>query len=286
MRTKLILLLSFLLIAACGPKLIYPNLDWLVPWYVEDYLSLDANQSSQLETRLDRQLKWHCRTQLPQYAAFLRELHRDFENPSDPITEARLADHYSELKAYWRNLIRRIGPDIADILITANDDQINELFKNLEKENQKLKNKYLDRSHEKRVQDRYDRMAKQLRYWLGSLNAAQERTVKDWNARIKPTGVEWLEHRRHVQAEVRSLLNQRTRSPDFGGEFTKLLLSLESMRTTAYRIKAGDNRESTFKLLAQLDPSLSPGQRSHLLGRFESLAKDFERLTCEPRPPA
>lgn len=285
MRTRLILLLFFLLIIACGPRLIYPNLDWLVPWYVEDYLSLDANQSSQLKIRLDRQLQWHCRTQLPQYTVFLRKLHRDFGNPNYPVSEERLADHYSELKKYWRNLVRQIGPDVADILITANDDQINELFKNLEKENQKLKNRYVDRPQEELVRDRYDMMVKRLGYWLGSLTEAQESSVKDWSARIKPTGVEWLGHRRRVQAEFRRLLNQRTRSPEFEREFTNLLLSLENMRTPAYKTQIEANTELTLTLLAQLDPSLSPGQRAHLLGRFESLAKDFERLSCELPPP-
>ncbi len=286
MRTKFILLLSFLLITACGPRMIYPNLDWLIPWYVEDYLSLDANQSSALKARLDRHLQWHCRTQLPQYAVFLRKLHRDFENPNHPISEGRLADHYLELKEYWRNLVRQIGPDIADILITANDDQINELFKNLEKENHKLKNKYVDRSQEKLVRDRYDMMIQRLGYWLGSLTEAQEDTVEKWSARIIPTGVQWLEHRRRVQGEFRRLLNQRTRNPEFGPAFTNLLLSLENMRTRVYQTQIEENRKLTFTLMARLDSSLSPGQRNHLLNRFESLAKDFERLSCELPPPA
>ena len=36
-------------IAGCGPRLVYPHLDWLIPWYVSDYISLDSDQKNMLE---------------------------------------------------------------------------------------------------------------------------------------------------------------------------------------------------------------------------------------------
>jgi hypothetical protein len=74
-----------LLVTGCGPRLIYPHLDWLIPSYVDDYISLNREQSGLLEKRLLEGLDWHCRTQLPVYAQSLRELAKDLEDPRQPV---------------------------------------------------------------------------------------------------------------------------------------------------------------------------------------------------------
>ena len=77
---KLIFSLCLLfLLTGCGPRLVYPHLDWLIPFYVDDYISLNRKQGSMLEKRLLQVLDWHCRTQLPAYAQSLRELAKDLE---------------------------------------------------------------------------------------------------------------------------------------------------------------------------------------------------------------
>ena len=80
MKKILALVIAFILLSACGPKLYYPSLDWLIPWYVDDYISLEPDQSSRFRTQLARQLDWHCRTQLPEYAEFLRDLRREVDH--------------------------------------------------------------------------------------------------------------------------------------------------------------------------------------------------------------
>ncbi|MGD8270147.1 MAG: hypothetical protein PVH69_08235, partial [Desulfobacterales bacterium] len=41
-----VLVILLVLLSACGPRLYYPSLDWLIPWYVNDYISLGPGQSS------------------------------------------------------------------------------------------------------------------------------------------------------------------------------------------------------------------------------------------------
>ena len=64
-------------LAGCGPRLIYPHLEWLIPWYISDFISLDDRQKNMLEERLLKQLAWHCRTQLTIYAEALRSIGAD-----------------------------------------------------------------------------------------------------------------------------------------------------------------------------------------------------------------
>ena len=131
---KFILIFCFpLLVYGCGPQFIYPNLDRLIPWYIDDYISLNREQSTMLEERLAQQLEWHCRTQLPVYSESLKELAKDFEGPTHPISYKRIRYYHDKFLNHWRDLLRQIGPDIAGILATASAEQVAELFQNLEK---------------------------------------------------------------------------------------------------------------------------------------------------------
>ena len=133
-----------LVLAGCGPRWIYPHLGWLIPFYVDDYISLNREQNSSLEKRLLRVLDWHCRTQLPVYAQSLRELAKDLEDPRHPISYERLQSYANQFIAHWRELSRQIGPEMADILATASDEQIAELVQNIDKRNKKFKTNYVD----------------------------------------------------------------------------------------------------------------------------------------------
>ena len=136
---KLILVIFLLvLLVGCGPRLIYPHLYWLIPFYVDDYISLNQEQSSLLEKQLLRVLDWHCRTQLPVYAQSLRQLAKDLEDPRQPITYERLEYYSNQFITYWKELVKKIGPEMADILKTASNEQLAELFQNIEKRNNKF----------------------------------------------------------------------------------------------------------------------------------------------------
>ncbi|MBW2478807.1 MAG: hypothetical protein JRF38_02360, partial [Deltaproteobacteria bacterium] len=82
MKKIAVIILIALASTGCGPRLMYQHLDWLIPWYVSDYISLDSDQQNLLEERLAKLLDWHCRTQLPVYAMTLRALGRDLANPA------------------------------------------------------------------------------------------------------------------------------------------------------------------------------------------------------------
>src|SRR5512139_3072181 len=47
------------LLAGCGATLLYPRLDTLVAFYLQDLVSLDDAQSEQLSRTLSRHLEWH-----------------------------------------------------------------------------------------------------------------------------------------------------------------------------------------------------------------------------------
>ena len=262
--------------------MIYPHLNWLIPFYVDDYISLNREQSSLLEKRLLRVLDWHCRTQLPVYAQLLRELAKDLQDPQQPVSYEKLQFYSDQFITQWRELLKQIGPEMADILATASDQQLAELFQNIENRNNEFKSEYVDISLKELEEKRRKRMAKDLKQWISYLTPEQKQAVSDWSDQIKPLAADGLRNRQLVLAEFKNLLVNRRHDPDFKEAFVTLLVNVDQMRPSDYQQKIDYNTEVTFKLIIKIDRSLNPTQRAYLLKRIGSLADDFEKLSCDP----
>jgi hypothetical protein len=249
---------------------------------VDDYISLDPDQRTMLENRLIQKLEWHCRTQLPDYAVSLRKLGNDLSNPAEPISHEKLGHYNRTISKHWKKLMKSIGPDIADILMTVSDDQIAELFTNLGKYNQKLKAEHIAQPPEILNRNRQQRMTKRLKYWLGSVTAGQKKAVADWSSQLEPIAADWLQNRERLQAEFQRLLTGRTMNPDFKANLVGILVDAENYRSAAYQLKIETNTHISFLFIQHIDRQLAPSQRSYLLKRIEALARDFDQLSCDP----
>jgi len=280
---KLIFSICLLLVVlGCGPSLIYPHLNWLIPFYVDDYISLNRKQDSLLEKRLLRVLDWHCRTQLPVYARSLGDMAKDLEDPHQPVSYERLQDYSNRFITHWRELSKKIGSEMADILATASDEQLAEMFQNVEKRNNKFKSEYVDIPLKELEKKRKKRLAKDLKHWISRLTPEQKQAVSDWSDQIKPLAADGLRNRERVLAEFKNLLAKRRHDPDFKEAFVSLLVNFDQMRALDYQQKIDYNTEVTFKLLMKIDRSLNPTQRAYLVKRIDSLVADFEKLSCDP----
>jgi len=268
---------------SCGPRFIYPHLDWLIPWYVSDYISLDSRQKNMFEERLLKQLDWHCRTQLATYAAFLRAIGRDLQNDAQPVEYSKIQAYNHKLQQLWKGLLQQIGPDITDILLTASDAQIAELFGNLAKQNQKFKEQYVDRKAGELNINRQKRMLERLSYWVSNVTEEQKAAVSAWSAQLVPIAEDWLRNRELIQTEAHRLLARANTDPESRLSLQELIIYPEHLRPSAYQKKIDINTDLTIRLIMRLDRLLTPEQRAYRQKRIESLAADFDRLSCDPR---
>ena len=282
MKNFIISLCLLFLLTGCGPRLVYPHLDWLIPFYVDDYISLNREQGSMLEKRLLQVLDWHCRTQLPAYAQSLRELAKDLDNPSQPLSYQTFEYYSDQFMAHWRELSKNIGPEMADILATASDEQIAELFRNLERRIIEYKSEYVDISSEQLEKKRKARMAKDLSHWVSRLKPEQTQLVSDWSDQILPIAADGLKFREAALTEFQNLIAKQRQHPHFKAVFVSLLNNLDQLRAPEYQRKIDYNTDLTFKLLMKIEQTLSTTQRTYLLQKIFSLAADFDKLSCDP----
>ena len=280
MKRKSLIVLTVILLSGCGPRFYYNQLDWLIPSFLSDYISLNSEQKSLLKAQLQKQIEWHCKTQLPRYSATLRALSKDISRVDHPIDAAQVNDYYLKIQGYWTTLVGQIAPDLAEILRSATDAQIKELFDNLDKRGEEIKAEYIDVPPEELVKHREEQMMKALRRWLSDPTSEQEQAVASWSKRLKPLGSDWVIYRDRIQKKVMDLLKQRKDLPDFDNRMTEVLVNPERMKTIGYQEKTDFNTELTIKLIVEINRLMTPKQRTHLLKRINSLAEDFEQIKC------
>ena len=276
-RALLATLLVAFLVVGCGVRFMYRQLDWLIPWYVYDYVDLQGQQRSLLEQRLMTQLDWHCRTQLPIYSVWLKTL---AEDPRSALRRPALDRHYREMIGYWETLAERFSPDLAEVLATASDDQVTELFDSLEARNQRSIERYVTPGPEKRHRKRVDRMGRQLRRWVGPLSDDQQQAIADWSRDLQPIAEQWIAARRHWQKQLYEVLQMRADQQALELGLRRLLVEPRHLWTDDFRALAERNEEITLQFLSTFAESLQPQQISHLSAELQALAEDFDALSC------
>jgi hypothetical protein len=268
----------FLLLLGCGVKTAYNNLDLLIPWYVDDLITLNDEQQAALEKRLAEVISWHRTTQLTEYSAFMRKTRHQLE---DGVSAQDLDEVFAEAEKSWQILIGKITPELVDILLTASDQQKQELFANIEKQNEEFKKDYLYLSEEQRRQDRVKAIQKNFRRWLGSLNEAQKKTIEHYASNFIPIHNDrWL-FRLQWQKEIRKLLYDDPAKPEVRENLEKLFVGMQDLYPQEYKNKRLVNIKLVKEMILQMNGTISSEQFEHLFKRIESYATTFEELAVQ-----
>jgi hypothetical protein len=270
------LLAGCLLLAGCGStKLVYGQLDVLLPWYFRDYIDLDTGQRRNLERAVDGLLAWHRESEVGRYAVFFRELERDAVQPlgSDRMREARL-----ELDAFWDDIARRMAPDAAKLLSTLSDEQVEGLFTRMAERDAKLAKESLGRSSEERVERREKALRRQAERWVGRLDERQRALVAACARDLSADPAGWIASRQAWAGALREALADRQDLSRLAPRLARLLADGEAFWDPEYRRQFDADRERVIRLFADIDGSLTAGQRATLRKRLEELALDFEAI--------
>jgi hypothetical protein len=167
-------------------------------------------------------------------------------------------------------------------MFSATDEQIDELFENLEKKNREIENEYVTPPPLTIIQNRQKRMQKRLDYWFGGLTESQLQAVKAWNLQIETIAADRVAYRRKIQAAGRHILENRTNPDALEAALRRLFTNTEEFRSENYQRKIDVNTQRTLELLAYLLATLTPNQRNHLSNRLETLASELDQLSCDP----
>lgn len=277
-KSLLLLLCLSLLVTACSRLgLAYRNLDWLVPWRLNDYLNLDGQQQAWLKPRVQTHLQWHCSSELPRYIDWLHTTESILAAPQ-PDSE-QLLEQFTEFDAALKRISIEITPTAIELLQGLSERQVNELYAALDEDNLEDRQDFLDPPLATQISERQSRMQERLHAWLGRLNTAQVEHVQAWANTLGEQNRVWLENRQRWQAELRSAIAERSQA-DFAERLTRLLQQRESFYSDEYRARYAASRRALAHLFSQLLSSSDAAQRERLGHRLRDLRRDLAEQQC------
>jgi hypothetical protein len=275
-----LLIVLLALLAGCSSlKLAYPRLDWFVLYYVRGHVTLTDHQSDRLETALATFQRWHCTTELGDYARWLREVNGDIQGGNTGFDV--VARRYAELLAFWDRVLGQGSAELAVLLPLLSDEQVEEYFHNLARDNSRYRTESVELSLTARHARSRERMRAQLERWIGELMPAQEQALTSWSQAASPTAAEnYLAGRLVWQQALRQVLAGRQQPARLHAELYRLLAQPQTLWTPDYAHERTRRQEQTLRLIETIAAMLTPEQRRFFAQRALGMARDFDDLSC------
>ncbi len=275
---KLLLTLSVLLLilSGCSSRFAYNNLDWLIYWYVDDYVELDRPQRVVFDGYVDQWLVWHRQQELDQYLQHLNDLRQQVAG--GPLSQQQWLQHFERGRGHWERLRDRVSPELVEIAVLLNDDQVESLFDEVADQREETEEEYNDIKDEDRLDESRKNLQEQMERWIGRLSQLQKDIVSDYAPRIRPTFQDRLAYQRQLDAKARQLFDQRETLPDFQQQLLDILQNSSQYQSQQLKENSDHNRVLFAHMSAVISQTLSDKQRRHIDKKLGDLADDIEAL--------
>ena len=265
-------LLALLLLAGCSNTFLYNRLDWLIGWYVDDYVELSRAQEKVFQQRLRPVLDWHRREELALYAALLQQIEADSAAPLDADT---VRDWSRQLLLALERIETRLWPLIHETVADLDQEQMAGLLENIRARQRELEEEYLTRTDEEYAEDNFDRLSENLRDFLGSLSAAQEDQIARAALAMQRFDQAWLEERR---LWLKTLQRLSAREPGWQTALRAAWAQRKERRTPRYHAHRRHNMDIIHALVAAVLNARSERQDRHLQRELGGLRDDLQSL--------
>lgn len=264
-------------LAGCGLNLLYPRLDSVVGFYLQDLVTLDDAQAEALSQTLAGNLEWHRRSELVRYASFLRDVAGEVEagaGREDWLAASRRTEEY------WRDIFEQAAPGYTSLARTFSAAQVDELLANLAREDEKTWQEFVERTPVQRDARREKTLARALERFTGPLTPAQRAAVRAHVASLPPFMAEWRANRRIWREALAGALAQRADGEEFERRMFILIARPDDLWTPQYRAAVERRREALAVLMADIDAKLTPQQRAAARRQFLALADEVQGLAA------
>jgi hypothetical protein len=271
-KTALLASAGVLALAACSAtRLAYDNADTVVRFMASSYLDLDSEQSEDLRPLIVRFHQWHRANELPVYSVLLQSASRRAANG---ITAEDVSWGLGNLRARYRRLAAKAAEDAAPVLATLLPAQLAVLEHKFAEDNEKYAKEFLSADEKKRRRAQGKRMLERLRDFAGELTPEQEARIGRFVAAHDRHVALRFEDRQRLQREFVALLRQRREPQELGRQLAEMFIRPEARRSEEFLREDKRWDENLAQLIVDLDRSLSPVQRAHVVRSLSDYAED------------
>ena len=268
---RLPLIFVLLLVGCSTTTLIYNRIDFLVPWYLGNYVELTKSQKQYLDELLIPFFSWHRYEELPKYLEIINSTKNILEGQVKPEGIATIS---SNVEKSWFRLEREVLVWMTPLVSNLNDEQIQSFLQVMQKKATEYENKNLGRSDNDYRQDIYEKIRDNLQQFMGELSQQQLTFVKTYSEDMHRDDGMWLQNRKALLVSLSSILER-----DSGWkERLSRINQRDDPVSRSYRETNVHNLDVIYHLLAEVLNTRSEKQDQHLRRQLSKYRTDIETL--------
>ena len=277
-----ILCLTVTLLACSAARLGYSNGETISYWWLNSYVDFDSEQKPWVRNRIDQVFAWHRKTQLKEYVRLIgRMQHRDLAT----VTPADVMGDYNDAKTRVLMIADRAAPELAELALSLDAEQIANIEKKFSKSNDKFRSEYLHGDVAARQEFRYRKVLKQAEYWFGNFSREQEEKIRiASNARPLNNDLLMLDRVRRQQELISLLKKIRTEKPDRDAATAMLkqfvAATVDRFGNRQHQIFFDESTAATAVMVASIMHIATPAQKAYFVRALQDWMNDFNKLAA------
>ena len=268
---RLPLIIVLLLVGCSTTTLIYNRIDFLVPWYLGNYVELTKSQKQYLDELLIPFFSWHRYEELPKYLEIINSTKNILEGEVKPEGIATIS---SNVEKSWFRLEREVLVWMTPLVSNLNDEQIQSFLQVMQKKATEYENKNLGRSDNDYRQDIYEKIRDNLQQFMGELSQQQLTVVKTYSEDMHRDDGMWLQNRKALLVSLSSILER-----DSGWkERLSRINQRDDPVSRSYRETNVHNLDVIYHLIAEVLNTRSEKQDKRIRRQLSKYRTDIETL--------
>lgn len=270
--------------AACSTNFFYRHMDWLLIRFVEGYVKLDESQQQHVRADFIKVSAALEQSVLPDLQALLDSLAEDNQRERMAINLSR---YMQQIETLYKRAARLAVPGIAELALSLDGKQREQLFQEFARRDQKFRRKYIVKGEAHARLEHLRLLRKNTRKWIGKIGTEQHVALRTYDEAYQPNEQHWLESRQRWQAELQRVLDLPTGDRK-AARLDKLLLQPQDIWTRQYRNIAEQNRDASIALSRQLANQMNARQRAQFarqLGKNQEKLDSFAQAIASARTP-
>ena len=268
--------IALFVVSACSSTTyVYNRLDFLLPWYMDDYVDLNAEQEAYLDELLVPFLAWHRAQELPVY---LTALNRIEDSLNEPLTPAGVGALVTDFESAWLRLQGEGLTQLLDLGARLSDEQIAAFLEALWEQQREFEEEYLERSEAEFYEDNYDNTLDTFQDYIGKLSDVQRQWVRDSSRQLLRSDQVWLQERALWLTQLAVLLE---RKPGWQQRVRAAISARDDTVSPDYQRVYEHNMDAIYQLTAQVLNARSERQSRYLKDKLTDIRQDLEALIAQ-----
>ncbi len=273
---KVHLLLALLVLGGCSSTtFVYNRLDFLLPWYLDDYVELNTVQDQFLDDQLQPFLAWHRDLDLPLYLQILDDIDRRLDRQ---LTVDDIAAISLEFEDAWFRLEDRALDWLLALGERLTEEQVQEFLAALWEQQEKYEKKYLKRSDQEYRRDSYDSLVDNLQDYLGRLDKDQKQVLENASEQLMRSDAIWLRERNRWLQRMEEFM---LREPGWQQAVRDSINRRSETVAADYVELYEHNLGVIYAALAEVLNSRTEKQDSRLRKKIADLREDLQTLVAQ-----